>query len=97
MLYALAFILCFLSLDGISTPLVRIVDWIGSRSYGIYLLHPKVLELVARVTYHVAPWMLAHQALYQPTLVLSGAGIPTLFMIGVMKSRAKKLYSYLFG
>ena len=96
-LYAVAFILFFLALDRISIPLTRTVSWVGARSYGIYLLHPMVLTLVSKVIYHVAPWMLAHQVLYQPMLVVSAVGIPLIFMIGVAKSRAKKFYPYLFG
>jgi peptidoglycan/LPS O-acetylase OafA/YrhL len=96
-LYAVAFILLFLALDKVSIPFTYGINWIGSRSYGIYLLHPKALELVARVTYHVAPWMLTCQGLYQPMLVVSGLGIPILFMTGVVKSRARKFYPFLFG
>jgi peptidoglycan/LPS O-acetylase OafA/YrhL len=92
-----AFILLFLAFDQISLPFTRAIDWIGTRSYGIYLLHPKVTELAARVIYHIAPWLLAHQVLYQPVLVASGLGIPLLFMTGVAKSPARKFYRYLFG
>jgi membrane-bound acyltransferase YfiQ involved in biofilm formation len=96
-LYTVAFILLFLAFDQISLPFTRAIDWIGTRSYGIYLLHPKVTELAARVIYHIAPWLLAHQVLYQPVLVASGLGIPLLFMTGVAKSPARKFYRYLFG
>lgn len=96
-LYAVTFILLFLAFDKISLPFTRTIDWIGARSYGIYLLHPKVMEFVARVICHIAPWLLAHQVLYQPVLVVSSMGIPLLFMAGVARSPAKKFYRYLFG
>lgn len=96
-LYTVAFILLFLAFDKISLPFTRIIDWIGSRSYGIYLLHPKVMELAARTIYHIAPWLLAYQLLYQPVLVASGVGIPLLFMAGVAESPARKFYRHLFG
>jgi len=96
-LYAIAFILFFLTLSKPAIPFKQAINQIGTKSYGVYLLHPKVLELIARVIYHVAPWMLAHQILYQPVLVAIGTGIPLLFMNWVMKSRAKKLSHYLFG
>jgi len=96
-LYAVAFVLSFLAFDEISIPFARAISHLGTRSYGIYLLHPKILELVARAIYHVAPWVLAHQVVYQPLLVVSGVGIPLLFMNCAMKSRAKKFAHYLFG
>ena len=96
-LYGLAFILFFLSLDTRSLPLSRAIERLGSRSYGIYLLHLPVQDVVARVTYHVAPLLLANQVLYQLLLVASSIGIPVLFMAGVMKSPAKRLYHHLFG
>jgi peptidoglycan/LPS O-acetylase OafA/YrhL len=96
-LYAIAFILFLLTLSKPAIPFKQAINQIGTKSYGVYLLHPKVLELVARVIYHVAPWMLAHQILYQPVLVATGAGIPLLFMNWMMKSRAKKFSHYLFG
>lgn len=96
-LYAVAFILLFLAFDKISFPFTRTIDRIGIRSYGIYLLHPEVMEFAARVIYHIAPWLLAYQVLYQPVLVASSMGIPLLFMAGVAKSPARKFYRYLFG
>ncbi len=96
-LYSIAFILFFLALNSASLPFKHTINWIGTRSYGIYLLHPKVLEIVGRAIYHAAPWVLAHQVLYQPVLIVSGVGIPLLLMSCVMKSRAKKFHHYLFG
>ncbi len=96
-LYTVAFILFFLAFDKILLPFTRTINWIGIRSYGIYLLHPKVMEFAAKVIYHIAPWLLAHQVLYQPVLVVSSMGISLLFMTGVAKSPARKFYRYLFG
>jgi peptidoglycan/LPS O-acetylase OafA/YrhL len=96
-LYTVAFILLFLAFDKISLPFPRTIDWMGTRSYGIYLLHPKVMEFAARVIYHIAPWLLVHQVLYQPLLMASGVGIPLLFMTAVARSPARKFYRYLFG
>jgi surface polysaccharide O-acyltransferase-like enzyme len=96
-LYAVAFILFFLTLDASSMPFTRAIDQIGSRSYGIYLLHTKVQDFVAKITYHIVPWLLSQQILYQPVLVVSSVGILLLFMAGVAKSPARKFYRYLFG
>jgi len=97
MLYASAFILCFLAFDKVSSPFSKTIYQLGSKTYGIYLLHPKVLEFVARVTYHVAPWMLGHQVLFQPLLIVFGLGGPLLFMTAVARSPARRAYRLLFS
>ncbi|MDY7076762.1 MAG: acyltransferase [Chloroflexota bacterium] len=96
-LYAAAFILFFIALDRRSIPFIRTFNQIGTRSYGIYLLHPKAMELLAKTMYHVTPWFLPHQILFQPVLVGLSLGLPLLLMAVVAKSPAKRYYSYLFG
>jgi peptidoglycan/LPS O-acetylase OafA/YrhL len=95
--YALAFILVFISFDNSRLPFARALRWLGTRSYGIYLLHFTVLTFVARVTAKFAPALLAHQILFQPLLLLTSIGLPVLFMTGVANSPLRKLYGYLFG
>jgi len=96
-LYAVTFILCFLAFDKISIPFSTNIYKLGSKTYGIYLLHPKVLECVARIIYHIAPWMLAHQVLFQPLLIIFGVGGPLLFMTAVARSPARRAYRLLFS
>lgn len=96
-LYALAFILCFLAFDKVTIPGSRIAHQLGKSSFGIYLLHSKVLEFAARVIRQIAPWMLAHQVIFQPLLVVLGIGGPLLFMTAVSRSPARRFYRYLFG
>lgn len=96
-LYAVTFILCFLSFDKLFIPFSKTIYQLGSKTYGIYLLHPKILEFVARVIYHVAPWMLGHQVLFQPLLIVFGLGGPLLFMTAVARSPARRAYRLLFS
>lgn len=96
-LYAGAFILAFLAFEKRSIPFSRQVDEIGGRSFGIYLIHSIVLMLFARLVYHVAPWILSRQILFQPMLILLGLGVPLLLMAMVKRSPAKGVYHYLFG
>jgi len=96
-LYALVFILFFISLDNARLPFARALQWLGTRSYGIYLLHFTVIIFVATVTAKFAPALLAHQILFQPLLLLTAIGLPVLFMTGVANSPLRGLYSYLFG
>lgn len=96
-LYAVTFILFLLALDRGSIPFTRAFKQIGTRSYGIYLLHPKIMELIAKTMYHATPWLLPLQVLFQPVLVGLSLGLPLLFMAIIAKSPAKRFYGYLFG
>jgi membrane-bound acyltransferase YfiQ involved in biofilm formation len=96
-LYAVSFVLFFLALDPGSVPFKRAFNQIGKSSYGIYLLHPATMELVAKTVCHVMPWLLPLQILFQPLLVGLSLGLPLLFMVITAKSPAKRFYSYLFG
>lgn len=98
-LYSVAFLSCFLALDKISTLLpLQTTHQLGKKSYGIYLLHMKVMAFVSRVIRQIAPWMLAHQVLLlQPVVFTFGLGVPLLFMALVARSPARKSYRYLFG
>lgn len=96
-LYGLAFILFFLSIDTRSLPFTRAIEQAGSQSYGIYLLHVPVQNLVARGVYHIAPLILTYQIFFQPLLMASSLIIPLLLMASIMNSPAKRYYHHLFG
>lgn len=96
-LYAVVFILCFLAFDRATIPGSRVIYRLNRSSFGIYLLHPTVLEFVARLIRQVMPRLLAHQVILQPLLVALGVGVPLSFMTIVSKSPARRLYRYLFG
>lgn len=91
------FLLCFLAFEEVSLPFSKALSEIGGKSFGVYLAHSTALEVGARVTYHVAPWIMASQALFQPLLVTLGLGIPLLLMAAVDRSPAHRGYHYLFG
>jgi membrane-bound acyltransferase YfiQ involved in biofilm formation len=96
-LYSLAIILAFLSFGSLEHALSKPVSNLGVRSYGIYLVHPLALTLAARATYHLAPWILGSQLLFQPLLVAAGVGIPLLLMAVVKRSPARRAYQLQFG
>jgi len=97
-LYSVAFILCFLAFDKVSIPFSGTVHQLGRRSYGIYLLHMRVMAFVARVIRQVAPRMLAHQVLViMPMALAVGLTVPLFFMAFVSRSPVRKSYRYLFG
>ena len=96
--YVFSFILCFFAFEEVRYPFSRTLSHkIGPKSYGIYLIHPIFIQLVPKIFYHVAPWLLAYQILYQPALIIISLGIPLLMMKLVENSRARGVYRYLFG
>jgi peptidoglycan/LPS O-acetylase OafA/YrhL len=96
-LYAGAVILALVSFSEVRGRLTNLVEGVGSRSYGIYLVHSPAMELVSRGLYHLAPAVLAYQVLFQPLLVVFGLGVPLALMFVVKNTRARVLYSYQFG
>ncbi len=95
--FSMAFLLCFLSFGQATTQVTRLLENLGSRSFGIYLVHSLVLTVAARGIYHIAPKILGMQILFQPLLIACGIGIPLLLMEIVRRSPVRRFYSYLFG
>jgi hypothetical protein len=95
--YAGALILSFIAFDKISYPMSRQINELGGKSYGIYLVHAIVLAYTARVLYHLAPGVLAYQALFQTILVLLALSVPLLLMKAMRMPIARRFYAYSFG
>jgi hypothetical protein len=96
--YSLAIILCFLAFDQVSfIPFSKQINDLGSKSFGIYITHSPIMEYTARTIYHLIPWILAFQIIFQPILILAGLGLPLLLMTIVNKTPARRYYQYLFG
>ncbi len=96
-LYALAFLLSFIAFDHVVLPYSKQIGELGVKSFGLYLVHVPVMEYTARAIYHLAPWVLAYQILFQPILIVLGVGVPLLLMAAVKRSPARGLYQYIFG
>jgi fucose 4-O-acetylase-like acetyltransferase len=95
--FSAALILTVLAMADARWPLSDRFEALGSRSYGVYLVHAPVLEIAARGIYHVAPVVLAHQVLFLPALVAIGLAVPLILMATVNRSAARPVYNYLFG
>lgn len=95
--YAMAVLAAFIGFEQARLPLAGLLSQLGTRSFGVYLVHSPVLEYSARLIYHLVPWLLASQILLQPVLFLLGLGIPLLLMSAVNRSPARKYYGYIFG
>jgi peptidoglycan/LPS O-acetylase OafA/YrhL len=96
-LYAAMFLLTFLAFEQVRLPLADKISYLGTRSYGIYLVHSPVLEYTSRMIYHLAPIILSLPLLFQSVLWVAGLGVPLLLMAIVNRSPFRRFYSYLFG
>jgi peptidoglycan/LPS O-acetylase OafA/YrhL len=96
-LYCGSLILTFAAYAESVVSATRPLDALGARSFGVYLIHAPVLELVARTCYHVGPLLLGNQLLFQSLLIAAGIGVPLLLMAAINRSPARPAYSYVFG
>jgi hypothetical protein len=71
--------------------------YLASRSFGVYLLHHKVMEVIGRLIYHVIPGFLVFQLPLVLLLFIGGLGIPLILIKLVQKSPARRFQHYLFG
>jgi peptidoglycan/LPS O-acetylase OafA/YrhL len=90
-------LLFFLAFDRITPIKPSVAEFIGVRSYGVYLIHAPVLELSARAVYHLAPGFLAYVPLFLVYLVMSGLTLPLIVMAVVQRSLLKNYYRDIFG
>src|SRR5690606_21977918 len=79
-LYSVFFLLSFLAISQTPIPSTKFIDHLGSKSYGIYLTHYLSMTLIAKIIYHLAPWVLNQAWLFQPILLAVGLGIPLAMM-----------------
>lgn len=80
-----------------SIPMVRQLEEIGKKSYGLYLSHLIVLDFVFFNIRVLVPWVLNHQILLQPLLFILTLAIPLVVMSGMARSPTRTVYHYVFG
>jgi hypothetical protein len=96
-LYAICFILCYLSFDHIELPFSKLFYQIGVGTLGIYLVHKSVLIVLPKIIYHIAPVILGYQILFQPILISISIATPMLMMNLIKRTPFRKHYRMLFG
>jgi hypothetical protein len=96
-LFAPVFILAFLSFENVAIPFSKQFELLGGKSLGIYLANIPSIYVVAVFMYHMTPWVLGLQFLYQFVLVIAGLFIPLLLMNMARKSPFRWAYRYMFG
>lgn len=96
-LYSAAVILAVLGWVSAPRGLANWLNALGERSYGIYLIHPIVMEYTARGIYRLVPEMLSKGWFVESMLITLGLGVPVLMISVVRRSRARVAYPFLFG
>lgn len=97
-LYSIAIILVYIVFDKIRIPASNLVQQIGGKSYGLYLVHLPMIEYAARIIRQIAPWLLAYQVtLFSPLMLVVGLAGPLLLMALTRKTPARKYYHFVFG
>ncbi len=97
LIYALGLILFLLTVDLAHLPVSNSLYQISVHTFGIYLLHMKLLEFISRFCYHFIPALLVQQWLLQPLMIVVGVGGPLLLMRLVAQSPLRTQYRLLFG
>lgn len=97
-LFAISAVACFLAFSEVRIPWSRALNKLSTRSYGIYLMHVPLIDLIARVIRQIVPRILAYQVVLVPFLFIIGLGLPLLTMEIVNRlPRGRNYYRYLFG
>ena len=96
-IYAGLFLIAFLGFESAALPGMRTISQIGTKSFGVYLVHSLALIYTAKLIYHFIPGLLGVQWLFQPILFAAGLGLPLLLMEITARSPARRYYSVLFG
>jgi len=96
-LYAAVFILALMSFDRVRLPMEQAIGDLGTRSFGIYIVHSPVMTVVMRGIYHLFPALLAFSPLLLVIVFVAGLGVPLAAMSVVNISPARRIYAYLFS
>lgn len=96
-IYAFGFIMSFLAFDRVSLPASKQISVLGTKSFGVYLVHSPVLGYGSRIVYHILPGILAFQWLFVSLLIVLGLGIPIGLMALVNRSPFRRFYDNIFG
>lgn len=96
-IYSLAFILCFLAFDKVAIPFSKQLSDLGAKSLGIYLVHSRVMYIVAILMYRQTPELLGSQFTYQMILILTALGGSLVLMEIFKRTPGRRFYRYVFG
>jgi membrane-bound acyltransferase YfiQ involved in biofilm formation len=95
--YVFFFVLTLLAFRDWEFPFAKQFAYLGSKSYGIYLVHLIILNFVAKTIYHFAPELLSIHLIYQLLLISTAIAIPLIMMAIAARFASGRYYIYLFG
>ena len=96
-LSALTFVLLLPSIDRSSIPMLRRLEEVGKRSYGLYLTHLIVLDLLLLAIGSLISALFEYQLALLPLLYLSALVIPMLLMRTMARLPVRVAYRYIMG
>jgi peptidoglycan/LPS O-acetylase OafA/YrhL len=96
-LYSLAVIFAFLGYYQAKLPYASVLDDLGSKSFGIYLVHTIAMTYTARLIAVKLPVLLAYQLLFFLLMIVVGLGVPLVLMAMVNRLPIRPYYKYIFG
>lgn len=96
-LFAVAVIFAFLGYYQTKIPGAGWLEELGSKSFGIYLVHTLVMTYLARMIVVYWPAFLAYEGLFFLLMVLSGTAVPLLLMGIVNRTPLRPYYKLIFG
>ncbi|MFN7037613.1 MAG: hypothetical protein ACK4SN_14740, partial [Bellilinea sp.] len=73
------------------------IELIGANSYGIYLSHVIIVEICARMIYHLLPYLLGQSLILLGILMIVGITTPMILMFLSRKIPVKPIYAYIWG
>ncbi len=80
-----------------SIPALRFLERVGRRTYGVYLTHLILLNLLLALLFWLLPEVFQFAILVSLAFFLAGSFLPLLLMEFTARSPAKPAYRYLFG
>ncbi len=95
--YALFFLLTFITFSLKNIINQKWINYLGSKSFGIYLSHTLFLTITAKLIYNFFPQILKYQIIFQPILILVGIFGPLIIIEILKRSPFKKVFGYVFG
>ena len=92
-----AFMLVAPTIKRDAIPLVRRLEKVARKSYGLYLTNLLVLDLAVISTQAFSPALLNHQLLFCLILFIIALAVPLAVMNGIVRTPTRAAYHYLFG